>query len=551
MSKTQLALRIIVMTVGLALIPLYALGGAIYYYFNAVHQDMARTDLRSRVENRANAIQVFLDERTAQLEVLAHASSLEELVQPGRIKSFLAVLNRRSQSYLDLGVIDSEGQHLAYVGPYALADVNYKDDDWFKQAMSRGVFVSDVFLGHRAVPHFIIAVRQSEGEKPWILRATIDSVVFTNLLRGVQVGRTGDAYIVSREGGLLQTPSRFGAQVLAASGLEPKTIPAGTSVIDRRDAAGRERLTALAWLSKSDWLLVIDQDPQEGLDLLARARHLEMIILGLGSLLIVVAVFFLVRILLRQLEASEREKAALDAELVNSSRLAALGRMAAGVAHEINNPLAAIGELSGLLDDLMDPELVKSHPYGAMFKETAGKIQHHVDRARSVTHRLLGYARRMEPTRDTVDLNQVVTETVSFLEKEAHFRRVAIIQVLDPGLGQTVSDRSQLQQVFLNLLNNALDAVADGGQIVITSQAVKDQLIVTFADDGGGMDAETMKRVFDPFFTTKPQGKGTGLGLYICHSIIHKLGGSLTVSSAPGQGATFAVRLPRVAPEIA
>jgi two-component system NtrC family sensor kinase len=169
-----------------------------------------------------------------------------------------------------------------------------------------------------------------------------------------------------------------------------------------------------------------------------------------------------------------------------------------------------------------------------------------VERARAVTHRLLGFARRMEPRQDSVDLNEVLEETCSFLEKEAMFKRVTIDKDLDRSLPQIKTDRAQLQQVFLNLLNNALDAVKEGGNIRLTTRAAGDHLEALVTDDGPGIPPEFKDRIFDPFFTTKGPGQGTGLGLSISHSIMQKLGGGLTFESQPGQGATFIVRLPKV-----
>ncbi|MBF0531266.1 MAG: two-component sensor histidine kinase, partial [Deltaproteobacteria bacterium] len=260
---------------------------------------------------------------------------------------------------------------------------------------------------------------------------------------------------------------------------------------------------------------------------------------------IVLTFYFLIRLVFKQLEATEREKAALDGQLVHSSRLAALGRMAAGVAHEINNPLAAIGEMAGLLDDLMDDEFVASVPAGAKYKEYIFRIQDLVDRAGEVTRRMLGFARRMEPKLETVTLNNVAKDTVTFLEKKVMYRQIEIIQKFDEKLPRVESDQSKLQQVLLNLCNKAMDAVKENGHIWVETQANATHVIVTVCDDGPGMDKATMEKIFDPFFTTKAPGHGTGLGLSISHSIMEKLGGALTVTSAPGQGATFFVKLPK------
>ena len=192
----------------------------------------------------------------------------------------------------------------------------------------------------------------------------------------------------------------------------------------------------------------------------------------------------------------------------------------------------------------MDPEITAQMTHGELFKENVIKIQEHVDRARSVTHRLLGFARRMEPHWEQVDVNQVTEEAFSFLEKEAFFKSLTVERQLAEDLPLVESDRAQLQQVILNLLDNAVDAVGQGGRVVIASSLEGERVLVSVSDNGPGIPSELQGRIMDPFFTTKAPGEGTGLGLSICHSITQNLGGELSFSSQPGQGSTFMVRLP-------
>jgi two-component system NtrC family sensor kinase len=541
----QIAWRMGLTTLVLALVPFVGVGTAIYFYFAHLNQDQLRGILRSRAEGKAEAIALFLAERTATLEVLAHGARLEDLVKPGQLRAIFNTLNQRSRSFVDLGVINAEGDHLVYVGPYKLRHKNYRNAAWFKRTMLQGVSISDVFLGYREVPHFVIAVKRQAAEgKSWILRATIDSAVFSRLVRSAQVGTSGDAYLINR-GGRFQTPPRFGGPVLSASGLDVKLISAGVSVVDRRGPNGSDLLTAFAWLHRPDWLLVIDQDPRESLGPLSTARNVELFVLGLGSLLIAAAVFFLIRLFVRQLEAGDRERAALDAQMAHSARLASLGRMAAGVAHEINNPLATIGELAGDLLDVINYELDPPPPRVDEFRDNLTKIEKQIERARLVTHRMLSFARRMEPRIEAVDVGEVLLEACSFVEKDAVFSGIEIVTDLAADLPAVSTDRAQLQQVFLNLATNALDAVGEGGRVILTSRLEGEFVVVSVTDNGPGIKKEVQDRIFDPFFTTKEPGQGTGLGLSISYSIMQRLGGSLTFVSRPGQGTTFTVKIPR------
>jgi two-component system NtrC family sensor kinase len=404
----QLTRKMAIVTIMVALVPLNLVGMAIFYHATNRYETRIKEELGSVAADRVNAVQLFIDERTSLLEMLVNTESLKDLLTSGRVHQIFNLLNRRSRTFLDLGLIDKEGHHLAYVGPYALTHQNYKDTYWFQQTMIRGVYISDVFLGLRGVPHVIVAVKKEEGERSWILRATIDSDVFNNLVRQAQVGASGDAFIVNSEG-YYQTPSRFSGSVMDSYELDLKSIPPGISVV-LRDTPRGQILTALAWLSKEkeNWVLIIEEAVDESLGALAMDRYIKVGILGLGNLIVVLTVIFLLQLFVRQLKNIDRRRIALDAQLMHSARLASLGRMAAGVAHEINNPLAAIGELAGLMEDLLDDHFIQSTPNGVNFRKNIAKIQNQVERIRVVTHRFLGFARRMEPRQDLVDLGEML-----------------------------------------------------------------------------------------------------------------------------------------------
>jgi two-component system NtrC family sensor kinase len=178
--------------------------------------------------------------------------------------------------------------------------------------------------------------------------------------------------------------------------------------------------------------------------------------------------------------------------------------------------------------------------------DAVAKIEYHIVRAKTVTHRLLGFARRMEPVTERVNINAILDESIEFLKNEARYRNIEIVGNYAPDLPLTTSDSAQLQQVFLNILNNAIDAIGKDGKIVVnTRQLAKNhEVVAEISDDGPGMPKEIIDKIFDPFFTTKEVGKGTGLGLSISYSIVEKLGGRMMVASEEGQGTTFSIYLP-------
>jgi two-component system NtrC family sensor kinase len=447
---------------------------------------------------------------------------------------------------LDLGIIDQEGKHLAYVGPYyaLMKSATYQNEDWFYKVMSTGVYVSDVFLGFRKIPHFIIAVRVRDGSQSWIMRATIDSDIIDNMVRAAWVGKKGDAFLIDNND-ILQTKPRFGGAVLQpAPG--PDFSKASVPQAEEIAVSGQEGLFAVGMIKLKKWVLVIREDPGDQLTPLLRTRSLMALIALGGVLLIAMGAVLATRSMMNEMMDMERKKAASEEMAMQESKMAALGKMAAGIAHEINNPLAVIGEKAGWIKDLLKMEDISNNENFQEIDAAVNKIEFHVNRARTITHRLLGFARRMEPVAETVDISAVLAESVAFLENEARHRQIGIKADYARDLPKTASDPAQLQQVFLNILNNAIDAIGKDGEIHLQTRhlARNNEIGIEISDSGPGIPREMLTKIFDPFFTTKEVGKGTGLGLSISYSIVEKLGGRMMVASEEGQGTTFTIYFP-------
>jgi two-component system NtrC family sensor kinase len=538
---------IILATLSFSVIPLVILGGVIYHQFSVSYTAKIMENMKTRAENRCNSVDLFLEERIAQLTSVANTQSLEQLRNEDYLGKVFNIMQSRSRSFLDLGVIDEEGNHLAYVGPYynLLKKVNYKDAEWFQEVMTTGVYVSDVFLGFRKVPHFIIAVVVREKKnQSWILRATIDSDIIERIVQLAWTGKKDDAFIVNREN-ILQTMPRFGGTIMGTPAT-PNFSAATKNMVEEMAFKGEDILFATGIIKLKKWVMVIQEDPTEQLTPLLKARFMAALI-GLGGVLLIgLGAVFTTRAMMRELMRMDRKKAASDEVAIQSSKMAALGKMAAGIAHEINNPLAVIGEKAGWIKDLLKMEDVSQSPNLQELADAVAKIEYHIVRAKTVTHRLLGFARRMEPVTERVNINAILDESIEFLKNEARYRNIEIVGNYAPDLPLTTSDSAQLQQVFLNILNNAIDAIGKDGKIVVNTRqlAKNNEVVAEISDDGPGMAKEIMDKIFDPFFTTKEVGKGTGLGLSISYSIVEKLGGRMMVASEEGQGTTFSIYLP-------
>lgn len=540
----DLGTKIAITALCFSLIPLIGLGVTMYSMFASAYHSKVRANLITLAENKRQGIDLFLREQVSQLRTIAHSHSFEDLASQEKLDTILATMQLGSRTFIDLGLINEEGMHVSYSGPYNLSKANYKNEEWFNQVMVRKIYVSDVFEGFRGFPHMIIAVMKQEKGRVWILRATIDSDIFDSLVRWLQIGDGGDAYLVNRAGEL-QTRPRFGnkSKEIYASFLGSPFSGAKSTEFESEK---KKIFVGGIWLEQKDWLLVIEEDMLGELQPLFETQAATWVVVGTGIAFIIIGTLMITRMIVVQQERSNREQAQLNEELIQSSKMAALGKLAAGVAHEVNNPLAVIREKAGWMRDLLEEEDVKASPNFKEFEDAVDKIEQHVERAGNVVHRMLGFARRMEPVCNDLYINDVIRQTTAFLDNEIRFRNIELVWNLDPDLPTIQSDASQIQQVVLNLFNNAIDAIDRNGHITVTTgfDPGLEQVVISLRDDGPGMEKEVQKRIFDPFFTTKKVGEGTGLGLSISYSIINKLGGSIRFESEVGQGTEFIIHLP-------
>jgi len=244
----------------------------------------------------------------------------------------------------------------------------------------------------------------------------------------------------------------------------------------------------------------------------------------------------------RTLEAKVRQRSeelvALHGRVAQSERLASLGLLAAGVAHEINNPLGGILSLTALALEDMPPEDPN--------REDLQEVVQQAQRCRDIVRGLLEFSRQARVSMELADLNRILEETLALVSRQAQFFNVQVIKQLDPQLPPVMADKSEFQQVFINVLVNAAQAMEERGTITIVTRGLPEEgsVEVRISDTGHGIPPEKVQRIFDPFFTTKESGHGTGLGLSIAYGIVRRHQGSISVESQVGRGTTFIISLP-------
>jgi two-component system, NtrC family, sensor kinase len=490
------------------------------------------------IEHKENVVSLFLKDEKDLLVMLVGMYPVDYLGLQENLNTLFRAVNQTS-SIVDLHVIESSGKQLAYVGPYSqsILGKNYFDAPWFQEVLINGSHVSDVFLGFRNVPHFVVAV--TDPLKSYVLRATINSESFNKLLLSSQIGPNGESFIVNKEGAF-QTPGRHGQTLLGEEDKNRLEHHEGTVV-----TKNKETITATRWVEDGRWCLFIKSRIEDSMGPFYEKRNsIIAIIVSTSALFLILAAMF-ASYFLSRLEMHERKRSELGHQMVQMEKMASIGRLAAGIAHEINNPLQMITNQAGWIGELLpeeDQALVKNMDE---YKKSVEQIKYHVRRAGTITHRLLGFSRKISADKESVQINDLIGETLSFIEHEASSNNITIVKNFAENLPVTMTDGPQLQQVFLNLVNNAVDEVGKGGVIDIrTAVGAGNTLVMEFADNGHGIKPELIKKIFDPFFTTKDPGKGTGLGLYISYDIVQKLGGSIKVENRKSGGAVFTIVLP-------
>lgn len=496
--------------------------------------------------NARRTVTYFLDERRAVLEFTLREETYALMKDPEHLAQVLRNMRAGFGGIVDLGLLTEDGIQVSYAGPFDLQDRSYKDVPWFMAAMEKGAYTSDVFLGFRNISHAIVAVRgETEAGRPFLLRATLDILAFSNMLTSLEAGNSGDAFIINREG-VLQTPSKRYGAISQAAGIPVPEFSERTDHFITTDRRGVEVLVAYAYIKASPYILCVVKPTSEAMIGWLQPRIDLLWLAGISLVVIVTAIYVISTNMTNAIYDSNLRQAQVMERMEQTGRLASIGRLAAGVAHEINNPLAVISERAGLVRDMLTlPGREPGHEPAPGLVDNIDIVLESVERCGQITKQLLGFACKIDLTIEKLDLGKVVRGVLRFLEKEAEYRSIGIDVDIPADLPPIHSDRGKLQQITLNLVTNALQAMSSGGSLTLSARLDEGRgVALRFSDTGCGIAPEHLSRIFDPFFTTKGNHEGSGLGLSITYGLVRKLGGAITVESEMNKGTTFLVTLP-------
>jgi signal transduction histidine kinase len=540
--------------VATALVPLLAV--TIIHY--QLLQKSVDSELTLRAErlasNARRAVTFFLEERLAALRFTVNEIAYDQLTDLDHLAEILRNLKLGFGGLTDLSVIAHTGTQVAYAGPFNLEGRDYSNQRWFIECQKHHFYVSEIFRGYRDVPHIIIAVKSYRSDGSFfLLRATLETERLIHTLSTYETGAHAEIFLINRSG-IVQTPSRLYGDIFQKMSLPVPAYSQRTQVAMTEDDQMRSIIMGYAYISTpiadTPFILMVIKQKAGMMQVWQQLRSNINWFVGLCILAILIVIIITCTFIINKLYRADKAKAETMAMMEQSNQLASIGQLAAGVAHEINNPLALINETAGYVKDLF--VLKKQFSQDDELIGYIDDILDAVERCGAITGQLLGFARKFEVKIKEVNLKEVISDTLVFHNKEAVYRNIKVYVDVPENMPPIETDRGKLQQILVNLVNNAFQAVDNGCNLdIAASFAGADKVRITISDNGCGMPEETLPKIFEPFFTTKESNKGTGLGLAITYGLVKKLHGDITVTSKVDEGTTFTITLPtRISEEI-
>jgi len=504
--------------------------------------------------NARRAVTFFLEERLNALRFTVNEIAYDQLTDTDHLAEILRNLKLGFGGLTDLSVIAHTGTQAAYAGPFNLEGRDYSNQRWFIECQKHHFYVSEIFRGYRDVPHIIIAIKSFRPDGAFfILRATLDTDRLIQTLASYETGAHAEIFLINRSG-IVQTSSKHHGEIFQKMTLPVPSYSQRTHVAMAEDDLGESLIVGYAFISTqiadTPFILMVIKHKAGMMQVWQQLRSNINWFVGFAVLIILVVIILTCSYMVNLLYRADKSKAQTMALMEQSNQLATIGQLAAGVAHEINNPLALINETAGYVKDLF--VLKEQYQRDDELIGYIDDVLDAVERCGTITRQLLGFARKFEVKIQKVKLNEVISDVLVFHNKEAAYRNIKVYVDVTEDMPPIETDRGKLQQILVNLVNNAFQAVDNGCILYIeASPDGADKVRITISDNGCGMPEENLPKIFEPFFTTKEGNQGTGLGLAITYGLVKKLHGEIAVKSKVQEGTTFTITLPiRIGEEI-
>jgi|GEM_PF-2369350 len=533
----------------LSLAPILVISHLSLLGFRSVLYRSITNNLSQTTVDKAARISQWLHERANDARGMSQVEAVRDAVgsEAARAEAerFLRAIKRTYGYYSEVCITNLSGERLVSTEGRALTG---RVCPGFGYALSGDVTISDVqVMPPDTEPEMVLAapIRRapgSVGRPSGVLMARIDLLHLDSIVSDIHIGKTAEAYLVNSSGYFL-TDTRFRRGVRLR---EKVTSQGFQDCLKNRRGVGIYRdyrdemvLGSYLYLPDRSWCLLVEQDRDEALQPM---RDIQRRVVLFTLLAMVVVLGFVVATSTLIVDRIRRGDAQLEQqrkELTRAEKLASTGRMAAGVAHEINNPINSIMNCA----TLMQGKIRRGEFEPDYFNRFLSSIEKECRRTARTIRDFLDFSRETEPRFAPTGINQVIEETMVLIEPEAVQRRVEVRREMGERLPEVSADRDQLKQAIRNIVLNAYEAMPGGGRLVIRTSRQGAWVVAEFADTGAGISSENLGRIFDPFFTTK--SGGTGLGLSVVYGIVDRHGGKIEIESEPGRGTRFIIKLPR------
>jgi two-component system NtrC family sensor kinase len=552
MNLVELRFKLIAAFIVLAALPLAGFGVAAYYKGVEMTREKAISHLKSVVDMQAKMIENFISERNGDMNLLAKTVFNQSTVEPGGgLLDRLNVMQEEYRVYKNIMMAGPGGTMILAGGNENLKDRDVTDREWYRQGMEGRPFTSDIFPDSDGRLAILVSVplQQFGREIRGVLASVVDFQNIADSLTGMSIGRTGEFYLVDKDGRLL-TGTRLGSGRIGQKiHLENTGDSSGQIEIKEYiDYRGKKVLRVIEGLRELGWIIVAEQDSEEAFAEINSLRRAVSGVVVILILLTALTAWLLSNRIVGLLERADSEKKELEMQVIQKDKLASMGFLTAGIAHELNTPLAS----ALLYAQMLKEDTRESWPEHT---ESLDSVIEEIERGSNIVRNLLAFSRQSRISSTVTDVNEILLRLLEIARKLCSERGIVVTCSLEEGLPFVNGDGAVLHQVFMNMVANAVEVMDNGGVLEITTRYVPvlNKVKVEIQDTGPGIPKDYIDKVFDPFFTTKRPGEGTGLGLAISYGMVRKMGGQIRVISICNQdrqkesgptGTTFVIELP-------
>jgi signal transduction histidine kinase len=496
--------------------------------------------------DKASSIQHWLFERKTDVQVISETPWIVEAIenpeQSAKFSAFLEIVLKNYGFYDELFIIDKEGNYCIGTGDSQSKkkDMDRKNRDYFYKTISGNPVMTDIRISEtlkEPTMFFSYPIRKNDNEIVGVLVARIKLDLIKKVMSEIETGETVESYLLNKEGYFL-TESKFEKNAILNIRVNTEGFKAcrryHKGVGEYLDYRGKPVLGSYLYLEDRDWCLLVEQDVSEVFREISVLRRATISLTVL--IVILVSLFSLIvsQIVVNSLKRRDREIEKHARERLKTEKLISAGQLAAGIAHEIGNPLAGIINCAKLIQTGLDKTDEKTLKY-------LHSIQREAERCNKTIKNFLSFARETEMIFENVEVNAILKESLDLVAHQAASQHVHIKKTLND-LRPMYGDKVQLKQAFTNMYLNSLAAMVGGGDLIIETQQVGDYIEISIRDTGIGIDEKDLSMIFEPFFTTKREG--TGLGLAMVYKVIDKHDGRIEVHSSKGKGTEFNIRFP-------